>query len=146
MLADNLKILLGSTYGLYFKITGFHWNIEGSNFPQYHDFLNTYYDEVYATADTIAEYIRSLDSYAPGGMMRMLELSVVKDQPKIPRAELMFAELLADTDMMIQMVAAVFDEATAERQQGIANFMADLQDLYSKKRWMIRSILKTDRE
>jgi DNA-binding ferritin-like protein len=58
----------------------------------------------------------------------------------------MFGELLADTDMMIQMVAAIFDEATAERQQGIANFMADLQDLYSKKRWMIRSILKTDRE
>jgi hypothetical protein len=40
----------------------------------------------------------------------------------------------------------MFDVATQERQQGIANFMAELQDLYSKRAWMIRSILKTDRE
>jgi starvation-inducible DNA-binding protein len=146
MLADNLKVLLGTTYALYFKITGFHWNVEGSNFPQYHEFLNNYYDEVYATADTIAEYVRSLDVYAPGSMARMLELSVLQEQPKIPRAELMFTELLQDTEALIEMVKSVFDEATGERQQGIANFMADLQDLYSKKRWMIRSILKTDRE
>lgn len=146
MLADNLKVLLGTTYGLYFKITGFHWNIEGSDFPQYHEFLNTYYDEVYATADTIAEYVRSLDAYAPGSMARMLELSVLQEQTKIPRAELMFAELLQDTETLIEMVKSVFDQATGEREQGIANFMADLQDLYSKKRWMIRSILKTDRE
>ena len=146
MLADNLKVLLGTTYGLYFKITGFHWNIEGSDFPQYHEFLNTYYDEVYATADTIAEYVRSLDVYAPGSMARMLELSVLQEQTKIPRAELMFAELLQDTETLIEMVKSVFDQATGEREQGIANFMADLQDLYSKKRWMIRSILKTDRE
>lgn len=146
MLADNLKVLLGTTYGLYFKITGFHWNIEGSDFPQYHEFLNDYYDAVYATADTIAEYIRSLDVYAPGSMARMLELSVLQEQAKIPRAELMFTELLQDTETLIEMVKSVFDEATGERQQGIANFMADLQDLYTKKRWMIRSILKKERE
>jgi starvation-inducible DNA-binding protein len=146
MLADNLKVLLGTTYGLYFKITGFHWNIEGSDFPQYHEFLNDYYDAVYATADTIAEYIRSLDVYAPGSMARMLELSVLQEQAKIPRAELMFTELLTDTETLIEMVKSVFDEATGERQQGIANFMADLQDLYTKKRWMIRSILKKERE
>jgi len=145
MLADNLKILLGSTYGLYFKTTGFHWNVEGTDFPQYHDFLNEYYGEIYGSADTIAEYIRSLDSYAPGSMSRMTELSVIQDQPKIPRAELMFVELLQDTETLIQLVQTIFDEATAERQQGIANFMADLQDLYSKKRWMLRSILKKER-
>ena len=33
-----------------------------------------------------------------------------------------------------------------ENQQGIANYMAELQDLYGKKSWFIRSILKRDRE
>jgi hypothetical protein len=40
----------------------------------------------------------------------------------------------------------MFDEATAERQQGIANYMAELQDLYAKKAWFIRSILRKERE
>ena len=145
MLADNLKTLLGSTFAAYTKIHGFHFNVEGTDFPQYHEFLNTFYSEVYDTIDVIGEYIRSLDSYTPGSMTRMMELSVIQDQLKIPRAELMFAELLQDTETLIQLVQSIFDEATAERQQGIANFMADLQDLYSKKRWMLRAILKKER-
>ena len=47
---------------------------------------------------------------------------------------------------MSQLATAIFDVATEERQQGIANYMAELQDLYGKKAWMIRSILKKDRE
>ena len=37
-------------------------------------------------------------------------------------------------------------EATSENQQGIANYMAELQDLYGKKAWFIRSTLKKERE
>jgi DNA-binding ferritin-like protein len=47
---------------------------------------------------------------------------------------------------MIQLVTEMFDQATQERQQGIANYMAELQDLYAKKAWFIRSILKKERE
>jgi DNA-binding ferritin-like protein len=58
----------------------------------------------------------------------------------------MFAESLQDCETMIQLVVGMFDEATNQRQQGIANYMAELQDLYGKKAWFVRSILKTDRE
>ena len=51
MLADNLKTLLGSTFVIYTKTHGFHWNIEGSDFPQYHKFLNKMYEEIYETID-----------------------------------------------------------------------------------------------
>lgn len=145
MLADNLKILLGSTFVEYTKIHAFHFNVEGSNFPQYHEFLNTYYSEVYETIDTIGEYIRILDSFAPCGVARMLELSIITDQTKIPRAELMFAELLQDTEIMIKLVKTIFIEASQVQEQSIANYLAELQDLYSKKAWMLRSILKKDR-
>ena len=47
MLVDNLKVLLGSTFAFYVKIHGFHFNIEGDNFPQYHNFLGDFYTEVY---------------------------------------------------------------------------------------------------
>jgi starvation-inducible DNA-binding protein len=146
MLSDSLKILLASTQSFAIKSQNFHWNIEGSNFPQYHQFYDTLYQDVNETIDKIAEYIRILGHYTPGSLQRYGELTVIQDQTKIPRAELMFFETLQDIDKMNQLVVEMFDQATEERQQGIANFMAELQDLYGKKAWFIRSILKTERE
>ncbi len=146
MLADNLKVLLASTQSFAIKSQNFHWNIEGSDFPQYHAFFDTLYGDVSGTIDQIAEYIRILGHYTPGSLTRYAELTIITDQTKIPRAELMFAESLQDCEKMSELVVAMFDEATNERQQGIANFMAELQDLYGKKAWFIRSILKKERE
>lgn len=146
MLSDNLKVLLASTQAFAIKTQNFHWNVEGSNFPQYHAFFDTMYGDVSDTIDKIAEYIRILGHYTPGSLSRYAELTIIEDQTKIPRAELMFVESLQDCEKMIQLVAAMFDEATNERQQGIANYMAELQDLYAKKAWFIRSTLKRERE
>lgn len=146
MLSDSLKTLLASTQSFAIKSQNFHWCIEGSNFPQYHAFYDTLYSDVNGTIDTIAEYIRILGHYTPGSLQRYAELSIIKDQTKIPRAELMFVESLQDTETMIKLVTEIFDQATQDRQQGIANYMAELQDLYGKKAWFIRSILKKERE
>ena len=146
MLSDSLKVLLASTQAFAIKTQNFHWNAEGSNFPQYHLFLDTLYSDVNETIDPVAEYIRILGHYTPGSLTRYIELSIIQDQTKIPRAQLMFAELLQDSEKMTELVVAIFDEATNERQQGIANYMAELQDLYGKKAWFIRSTLKTERE
>ena len=145
-LIQQLKVILGTNFGLYFKSHSFHWNIEGDNFPQYHQFYDTLYQDVSETIDRIAEYIRTLDHYTPGSLQRYAQLTVIQDQTKIPRASLMFQETLSDIDKMLELILPMFDEATNERQQGIANYMAELQDLYGKKAWFIRSILKTERE
>jgi starvation-inducible DNA-binding protein len=146
MLADNLKILLASTETFSLKSRNFHWNIEGSDFPQYHAFYDSLYNDSYETVDKIAEYIRVLGSYAPASLTRYAELTIIEDQTKIPRAELMFVETYEDIHKMTELVVAIFDVATEERQQGIANYMAELQDFYGKKAWMVRSILKKERE
>jgi len=145
MLADKLKTLLGSTFVVYTKTHGFHWNIEGPDFPQYHKFLNKMYENIYETIDTIAEYIRTLDSYSPGSLGRMLELSIIEEQYKIPRAELMLEELLENSETMTRLVVEIFDVATEQNAQGIANYMAELQDLYTKNAWMLRATLKKAR-
>ena len=146
MLSDNLKVLLASTQSFAIKSQNFHWNVEGSNFPQYHAFFDTLYGDVSATIDPIAEYIRVLGAYTPGSLSRYAELSIIQDQVKIPRAELMFVEALQDCETLSQLVVSMFDEAANENQHGIENYMAELQDLYGKKAWFIRSILKRERE
>ena len=80
MLVDNMKTLLGSSVSLYIKAANFHWNVEGPDFPQYHEFFGEYYADIYGTIDTIAEYIRALDSYTPASLKRFQELSLIQDQ------------------------------------------------------------------
>lgn len=145
MLAENLKILLASTYAFALKAQNFHWNVEGTDFPQYHEFFGNLYDEVNGSIDRIAEYIRTLDSYSPGSFSRFQELSIIKDQTMVPRAELMFAELAADNQQMIEFLNQVFEVAGSEKKRGIENFIAERLDAHEKHQWMLMSILKKAR-
>jgi len=145
MLADNLKTLLASVYGFSIKAQYFHWNVEGDNFPQYHEFFGELYEEVYSAVDKIAEYVRTLDVYSPGSFTRFQELSIIQDQLKVPRAELMFEELYRNNEQLIGLLNECFASATEENKQGIANFIAERLDAHEKHQWMIRSILKKNR-
>ena len=145
MLAENLKVLLASANSLSIKAQNFHWNVEGPDFPQYHEFFGDFYAEVYSAVDRIAEYIRTLDGYAPGSLTRYAELTIIQDQLKIPRAELMFAELYEDNSKMIDLLNHCFASASQENKQGIANFIAERLDAHEKHQWQLRSILKKAR-
>lgn len=146
MLKDDLKVLQATSFSYYVKAHQFHWCVEGPDFPQYHKFLGKLYEDIYETIDVIAEYIRSLDSYTPGSLTRYMELTQIQDQIKIPRAELMFEELMQDTDILLQCIMTTFMSATQENQQGIANFLSERQSVMQKHQWMMRSILRKDRQ
>lgn len=146
MLADTLKTLLATSYAFVIKAQNFHWNVEGPDFPEYHKFLGDLYEEVYNNAiDPTAEYIRVLGAYTPGSIKRFSELSQIPDQTKIPRAELMFAELEQDNQKITDMWKQAFHVAEESDEQGIANFIAERIDAHGKHGWMLRSILKKDR-
>lgn len=147
MLADDLKILLASCYGFAIKAQQFHWCVEGSDFPQYHKFFGEIYDDIAKNAiDQVAEYIRTLGSYTPGSFTRLKELCIIEEQLKIPRAQLMLAELESDNIKMIDLLNTCFKSAETENKQGIMNFLAERLDAHEKLGWMLRSTLKTQRE
>ena len=146
MLADDLKILLATEYAFAVKAQLFHWNVEGSDFAQLHEFFGNIYEEVNDNAiDRTAEFIRSLDEYTPGSFERFQELSQINGQTKIPRARLMLEELYADNSKLIGRLQQCFESATNERQEGIANFIAERLDAHGKHGWMLRSFLKDAR-
>jgi starvation-inducible DNA-binding protein len=145
MLADNLKVIYSSSMVFSIKARNFHHNVEGPDFPQYHSFFDDLYNEVYDSTDKCAEIIRQLDSYAPGSLTRFNELSIIEDQTKIPRAELMIAELFEDNERMVTYLKETFHVAESEDEQGVADFIAGRIDAHGKHRWMLRSMLKKDR-
>ena len=145
MLADALKTLLASNFAYYLKAQGFHWNVEGPDFAQLHEFFADVYEDAYSAVDKIAEYIRTIEEYAPNSFERFQELSQISGQTKVPRARLMLEELLADTEKMKSIVMEVFAAAQAEGREDIANFMAERQDAHGKWAWQMKSFLKDAR-
>jgi starvation-inducible DNA-binding protein len=145
MLSDLLKTYLASTFSYYLKAHYFHWNVEGPDFGELHEFFSNIYEDSYSAVDPIAEYIRTTDEYAPGSLSRFLELTEIPDQTKVPRARLMLEELLADTQTMIGMSRQVFEAAAAEGREDIANFAAERQSQHGKYQWQLKSYLKDAR-
>ena len=142
-LIQQLKVILGTNFALYLKSHNYHWNIEGPNFPQYHDFLNTFYTEVFAQIDLIAEHIRYLDSYAPGSMERFLELADIEEAVDIiPSAMDMMTQLKSDNDRFIIHLRAGVAAAEQANEPAVGNFLQDLLGAHQKKAWMLRSIIK----
>ena len=146
MLVDDLKTLLATQYAFVIKAQLFHWNVEGPDFAQLHEFFGNIYEEVYENSiDQTAEFIRILDDYTPGSFERFAELSLISGQTKIPRARLMIEELFNDAEQLIALLNQTFDAAETEDQQGICDFLAGRIDAMGKHRWMLRSFLKDSR-
>jgi len=141
-LIEQLKVILGTNFALYLKSHNYHWNIEGNNFPQYHKFLNKFYNEVWEQTDDIAEKIRQLDAYVPGSMIRFLELSVVDEATTVPDALTMMINLKNDNDRYIIQLRAGIVVADSAGEPAVSNFLQDLLGAHQKKAWMLRSIVK----
>jgi starvation-inducible DNA-binding protein len=140
-LTDDLKTVLGTYYGFYYKAQAFHWNTTGPRFSQLHELFGDIYSSAYDAIDPFAEFIRALGEFAPVSLERIMELNTITSQQKIPKEDLMIKELIADSDTMISLLQDLFDTATEAREQGIANFMADRISAHEKQRWMLRSTL-----
>lgn len=142
MLADTLKTTLADVFTLYFKAQSFHWNVEGSNFPQYHDFLGSFYEEVYGSVDTIAELIRTLDVYAPVSLASLMSSAALEEADTIPDALGMMLVLRRDNDRVLAQLLKAYDEAEKENEFGISNYLQDRIQAHEKHAWMLRSITK----
>ena len=141
-LVEMMKKVLADTFAMYLKSHNYHWNVEGPNFPQYHDFFGNLYQELHSAVDTIAEQIRALDSYAPGSFSRFMELTEIEDELNVPMATDMARKLLSDNQTVVNTLNVTLKLAEQFDQQGLMDFLAGRIDTHSKHAWMLRSISK----
>ena len=142
MLTDDLKRVQADTFALYAKAHYYHWNVEGPDFVQYHDFLGKLYEELHDAVDVIAEEVRALDSYAPGAHRMLMDLTRIQDDNTIPAAVEMIRRLLADNETVMEGLVQAFMSAEAAGEIGVADFLTQRVDVHKKHAWMLRSITK----
>ena len=142
MLLDELKKVHADAFTFYLKAHFYHWNVEGLDFPQYHHFLQNLYQEVFASVDTLAELIRTLDSYAPGTLTRLKELTTIEETDDVPDAKTMMTRLLQENNILRASLLTAYTTADTTGEVGISNFLQDRIQAHEKHAWMLRSILK----
>jgi DNA-binding ferritin-like protein len=144
-LIADLKVLLADTVALKYKAQGYHWNVEGPDMGAWHVGLFTdIYEDMEDALDTFAEWIRKLDTdrYAPFKLSRFVELTTVPETTVSSNPLDMARDLDESIYMVMDKIVAVFDVATAAKQQGLANFLADRQDMHQRWCWMLKASLK----
>lgn len=137
------KVVLADTFTLYFKMQSYHWNVECKNFMEMHGFFGDLYAELWGAVDTVAEELRALDEYAPGSLMELYNYKTVAEDASRPvSVNGMLVTLGVNNEQVIESLNKLFQVATANNQQGLADFAAGRIDIHKKHGWMIRSYLK----
>lgn len=139
-LQDILREVLANKFILYFKAQSYHWNVEGSNFPQLHGFFGDLYEEVYGSIDTAAEELRALDVYAPVSLMELYNYkTITEDTAKPDSSDTMLMNLAVANAEVISSLNRLFAAANSANQQGLADFAANRIDVHKKHAWMIKA-------
>lgn len=142
MLAGAMRRVLADGYVLYYAAHSSHWNVEGSNFPQYHTFFEKIYTEVFEELDKIAEQIRSINAYTPVSLKDLLTMTTITEASRVYSPEEMLRMLSGMNSTLVSSIDAAYRTAEAAHEIGMSNYLQDLTDKQKKLGWMISATLK----
>jgi starvation-inducible DNA-binding protein len=141
-LIKSLKVLVSDVVTFYFMAHGYHWNVEGQDFSQYHSLFADIYEDAYSAIDPIAENIRKLDDYAPFSLKKYMELTTVTFKDVEPSPKAMAKALATANESVIKTLNDSFDKATKANEQGVADFISGRIDMHKKWSWQLRASTK----
>lgn len=141
-LVQALKVMLADGFTLYTRAHGFHWNVKGIEFSQYHDLFLQIYEDTYSGIDPTAENILKMGSDAPYRLPEFVSLRTIDDTTTVNNPLAMAADLLAANEQFCMTLNKVFAEATLADEQGVINFVAGRIDAHQKWSWQLRASLE----
>lgn len=141
-LINLVRVSFASTFAYYLKAAGFHWNVTGSDFYEFHLLFERIYGEVYDSVDTYAEFIKTIDGTAPAGLQMIASLSKIGDSTEPLTAPQMAQQLLGDGDTLITVLEQAYESAEASHEHGLSNFLAERLAAHKKHNWMLKASLK----
>ncbi len=138
-----LQKVLNDTVVFYYAAQRAHWNVEGDDFAQYHELFAGIYEDALGSLDGIAENMRKLQAF-PATLTESVMNASFKDDSDLTEAMGLASTLLEKNNSLNASVMAAFAEANAANEQGIANFLAERDDMHKKWAWQLRASLKEE--
>jgi len=138
-LVEAMKRLFATNFQYYVKAHGFHVNVNGPDFSEYHALFSEVYTMADDATDTIGEHIRAIQGIAPFSLKRIMELGDIKDSAERPDAMKMTKDLLADSQVLMNHYEECHDMAVEYKVYGLINFIEGEMDNLAKIMWKLRS-------
>ena len=133
-LAAALEQLLADSVAYSFKAQGYHWNVKGQDFAQYHKLFGKVYADVYGSIDPIAENMLKLGYDAPFNLGQWAsQNSIGNGGVNSTSCQAMAYDLYMGSEQMVALLKGVFDIADAMNEQGVADFLAER--ISEQQRW-----------
>jgi starvation-inducible DNA-binding protein len=137
----GLSRLLADTYTLYLKTHNFHWNVTGPLFNTLHLMFETQYNELALAVDLIAERIRALGLPAPGSYAQFAQLTRIREETSVPKAEEMILQLVKDQEAVVRTARSIFPAVEKASDEPTADLLTQRMQVHEKTAWMLRSML-----
>jgi starvation-inducible DNA-binding protein len=141
-IAQQLSKVLADTYTLYLKTHNFHWNVTGPMFQTLHLMFEQQYNELALAVDAVAERIRALGFPAPGTYKQFTQLSSIKEDDGIPKAQEMIRRLVEGHEAVARTARQTFAVANEANDQPTSDLMTQRLQIHEKTAWMLRSLLE----
>ena len=140
--AKTLAALLSDVVTAKFILQGYHWNVLGPDFGEYHEFFGELYEDVESSVDPLAENILKAGFPAPYLLADFLEMSCIKEERLDgSSSQFLLQSSLRVMDALYEGHLKAFHEASSCDMQGLMDFLATRIDIYAKHLWQIKAFL-----
>ncbi len=141
--AKSLATLLADSYALMGQTHLAHWNVEGPAFFQLHVAFQAQYEELFTAIDEIAERLRALDVYAPGGLTTLAKGSAITEQTVGPApAKDFVAHLIESHEILVGSALELRKASEAAGDLETQDLAIKRVQTHEKTLWMLKSFLK----
>ena len=141
--AAVLQKVLNNTLVFYFAAHRAHWNVEGDDFAEFHELFASIYEDAIGSVDRLAENIRKVQAY-PANLTEVVMNADFKDDSSYRDAIELSQMLLEKNVALNESILSAFTVANEANEQGVANFLAERDDMTKKWSWQLRSVLKME--
>jgi starvation-inducible DNA-binding protein len=140
--AEKLAALVSTLVTAKFIAHGYHWNVKGRDFKEFHFFFEEIYNDYDSAIDPTSENIRKLGFDAPYLLNDFQEMTLVnEDRIEDGNIDAMLASLVRVNQILLDLCVETFAVATDANEQGIANFIAERIDKHQFWNWQLTSSL-----
>ncbi len=141
-LVKGIETLLADSYAIMAQTHLAHWNVEGTDFFQLHGAFQSQYEELFKAIDDIAEHLRTLEAYAPGGLKMLSGMSSVHEMGRREKAKDYVAGLVEAHNLLIENAVKTRDIAGDAGDKESEDLFIERLRVHRKVVWLLSSYLK----
>jgi len=135
---------LSDEFILYTKTRNYHWNVEGSNFMQMHNFYESQSDILDKIIDDVAERVRALGHYSEGRLKDFISLTQLDEPAYTNKQDEQLKNLLDDHEAIIRNLRKLITLFADEyKDVGTSDFVTGIMEQHEKMAWFIRAYLNS---